>query len=54
MFVKHGDGKIVHVLEEEELTDEQKKAMKDLSKQQIKTSTPKESKQSSDPKVSGS
>jgi hypothetical protein len=37
-FIKHGDGKIVSVLDEEELTDEQKKAVKDLSKQNIKVS----------------
>lgn len=38
MFVKHGDGKIVSVLDEEELTDEQKKALKDLSDEVVKTS----------------
>lgn len=39
MFVKHGDGKIVSVLEDEDLTDEQKKALKDLTKKVVKTST---------------
>lgn len=37
MFIKHGDGKIVSVLEEEELTDAQKKAAKDLSKKTVKS-----------------
>jgi len=32
MFIKRGDGNIVSVLEEEELTDEQKKALEDLYK----------------------
>ena len=32
MFVKYGDGKIVSVLDEEELTEEQKKKFKDFSK----------------------
>lgn len=36
MFIKHGDGKIVSVLDEEELTDAQKKAAKDLSKETVK------------------
>jgi len=38
MFVKHGDGKIVSVLDEEELTDEQKKNLKDFSKSGKKSS----------------
>jgi hypothetical protein len=38
MFVKHGDGKIVSVLDEEELTDEQKKKLKDFSKNGKKSS----------------
>lgn len=38
MFIKHGDGKIVSVLDEEELTDAQKKAAKDLSKVVVKQS----------------
>lgn len=38
MFIKHGDGKIVSVLDEENLTEEQKKAVKDSSKQTIKQS----------------
>lgn len=37
-FIKHGDGKIVTVLDEEELTDDQKKSAKNLSKQTIKQS----------------
>lgn len=39
MFIKRGGNeKIVSVLDEEELTDEQKKAARDLSKQVIKQS----------------
>jgi hypothetical protein len=38
MFVKHGDGKIVDVLEEEELTEEQKKSAKNFNKQVVKQS----------------
>jgi hypothetical protein len=38
MFVKHGDGKIVSVIEEEELTQKQKKAVEDLSKKTVKNS----------------
>ena len=37
-FIKHGDGKIVSVIDEEELTVEQKKAAKDLSKKVVKQS----------------
>lgn len=40
MFIKRGgpnDGKIMSVIEEEELTDVQKKAAKDLSKKIIKS-----------------
>jgi hypothetical protein len=33
MFIKHGDGKIVTVLDEEDMTEEHKKAVKDSSKQ---------------------
>jgi hypothetical protein len=36
MFVKHGDGKILSVVETEEMTDEQKKSAKKLSQQTIK------------------
>lgn len=38
MFIKHGDGKIMTVIEEEELTDAQKKVSQDLSKQMVKQS----------------
>ena len=41
MFIKRGgdtDGKIVSVIEEEELTEAQKKATKDLSKKVVKSS----------------
>lgn len=50
-FIKHGDGKIVSVLDEEELTEDQKKAVKDLSKQVVKLS---DDKSSSELKRSGS
>lgn len=43
MFVKYGDGKIVTVLDEEELTDAQKKALKDLSQSQVKQTDTKDS-----------
>lgn len=33
MFVKHGDGKIVSVLDETEMTDEQKTLLDDLTKE---------------------
>ena len=33
MFVKYGDGKIVTVIEEDELTSDQKKSVKDQKKQ---------------------
>jgi hypothetical protein len=51
MFIKHGDGKIVSVFDEEQLTDEQKKAVKDMSKQVVKQSDKTDS---SDQKKSGS
>lgn len=40
MFIKHGgtDGKIVGIHEEEQLTDEQKKAVKKMSEQLVKQS----------------
>jgi len=39
MFIKHGDGKIVTVLEDTAaLTDEQKKSIKDKNDQTIKQS----------------
>jgi hypothetical protein len=42
-FIKHGgiDGKIVSIVDEKELTDEQKKSAKDLSEKTIKTSDQK-------------
>lgn len=55
MFIKHGDGKIISVIDEEELSEEQKKSMKNLSKEQIKTSEErKDSDASSKEKKSGS
>jgi hypothetical protein len=53
MFVKHGDGKIVSVLDADELTEEQKKALKDMSNKKIKTSSEDESNPSEN-KKSGS
>lgn len=38
MFIKHGDGKIMTVLEEEDQGDAQKKFSKDMSKQVVKQS----------------
>ena len=38
MFIKHGDGKILNVVDGEELTEDQKKAVKDRSKELIKQS----------------
>lgn len=54
MFVKHGDGKIVSVLDEDQLTEEQKKALKDMSKKQIKTSKSEEKSKPSRNENSGS
>lgn len=51
-FIKHGDGKIVDVLDETELTDAQKKAVKQMSKELVKESD--ESTDSSKQKKSGS
>lgn len=49
-FIKHGDGKILNVVEE--LTEEQKKAVKDRSKDLVKQSD--DSTDSSKQKKSGS
>jgi hypothetical protein len=38
MFIKHGDGKILNVVDGEELTEDQKKAIKDRSKELVKQS----------------
>jgi hypothetical protein len=38
MFIKHGDGKILDIVDGEALTDEQKKAVKQVSKQLVKES----------------
>lgn len=38
MFIKHGDGQIMTVIDEEELTEKQKKAVKDISKKIVKQS----------------
>ena len=51
MFIKHGDGKIMSVVDEDELTDVQKKATKDLSKKSVKSGDESETSQA---KKSGS
>lgn len=38
MFIKNGDGKILDVLDEKDLTEEQKKAVKKMSEQLVKQS----------------
>lgn len=43
MFIKHGDGKIVSVIEEDDLTEMQKKSVKELSEQDLKLSENKSS-----------
>lgn len=51
MFIKRGDGKILSVVEDDDMTEQQKKAAKDLSKKVIKQS---EDTDSSEVKKSGS
>lgn len=51
MFIKHGDGKILSVVEDEELTEQQKKSARDLSKKVVKQS---EETDTSEVKKSGS
>lgn len=51
-FIKHGDGKILNVVDSEELTEEQKKAVKKVSKDLVKQSD--DSTDSSKQKKSGS
>lgn len=51
MFIKRGEGKILSVVEDEEMTEQQKKAARDLSKKVVKQS---EETDSSDMKKSGS
>lgn len=51
MFIKHGDGKILSVVETDELTEEQKKSAKNLSEQTVKQSQESET---TNKKVSGS
>jgi hypothetical protein len=38
MFIKHGDGKILNVVDGDALTDEQKNAVKKVSKELVKQS----------------
>lgn len=52
MFIKHGDGKILNVVDGDDLTEEQKQAVKKVSKELIKQSD--ESTDSSKQKKSGS
>lgn len=48
MFIKHGDGKITNVLDEEQLTEEQKKSVKKAVKQtNAQTDTSEEKKSGS-------
>lgn len=51
MFIKRGDGKILSVVETEEMTEEQKKTAKDLS-EKVKTTSTEET-DTSDTKKSG-
>lgn len=44
MFIKHGDGKIVSVFKDGELTEEQKKSAKKAVKQDDTTDTSQEKK----------
>ncbi len=37
MFIKHGDGKILSVVPTDEMTEEQKKAARNLVKKTVKT-----------------
>lgn len=52
-FIKRGDGKILDIIDENALTDEQKKAVKKISKEFVKQSE-NESADSSNRKKSGS
>ena len=47
-FIKNGDGKIITVLDDENMTEEQKKALKDASKQVNKQSDASDIKNSRD------
>lgn len=47
VFIKHGDGQILSVVETDEMTDEQKKAYRDLAKKTIKTAVDDEADTSS-------
>lgn len=40
MFIKRGDGKILSVVETEEMTEEQKKTARDLAKKNVKQAIP--------------
>lgn len=51
MFIKRGDGKILSVVEDDDMTEQQKKTVKDLSNKVVKQS---EDTDSSEVKKSGS
>jgi len=53
MFIKHGAGKIMTVLDEEELTEQQKKSVNDLSKKQLTKQSEDDSTDTSIEKKSG-
>ena len=53
MFIKHGDGKIMTVLDEEELTEQQKQSVSDLSKKQLTKQSEDDSADTSIEKKSG-
>jgi hypothetical protein len=53
MFIKHGDGKIVGILDEENLTEEQKKSVKSQAKQTTKPANATTTDASSEEKNSG-
>lgn len=45
MFIKRGDGKILSVIETEEMTEEQKKSARDLAKKTTKNGIDNEASQ---------
>lgn len=47
MFIKHGNGQIIDVLNEEQLTDEQKKSVKKVVKESDKQTDSSEKKSGS-------
>lgn len=51
MFIKRGDGKITTIINDSELSDEQKKSAEDLSKKDKKSDSSSKSKKSGDNNV---